>query len=64
MMDISDIIELIILCALIFIPIGYNLRRWIPQIRRMLPYSLLKPRHVKPAGVLKRSSGQKNRKAS
>ncbi|BDH44163.1 membrane protein [Salmonella enterica subsp. enterica serovar Choleraesuis] len=64
MMGISDIIELILLCAVIFIPLGYNLHRWLPKIRRMLPYTLLKPRYVKPAGVLRRGVGNKIEKAN
>lgn len=64
MMNINDIIQLIALCAIIFIPLGYQLHRWIPGLRRILSYNLLKPRHVKPAGMLKRGTDPKNRKES
>ncbi|ENF2826726.1 cellulose biosynthesis protein BcsF [Shigella flexneri] len=51
MMTISDIIEIIIVCALIFFPLGYLARHSLRRIRD----TLRKPRYVKPAGTLRRT---------
>ena len=49
MMTISDIIEIIVVCALIFFPLGYLARH---SLRRLF---FAKPRYVKPAGTLRRT---------
>jgi cellulose biosynthesis operon protein BcsF/YhjT len=56
MMSIADIIELIVFCALIFFPLGYLARHWLHRIRLILRIMFIKPRYVKPAGVLRRES--------
>jgi cellulose biosynthesis operon protein BcsF/YhjT len=60
MMSIADIIELVILCALIFFPLGYLARHWLYRIRLIARIMFIKPRYVKPAGycVGNRSSRQ------
>lgn len=55
MMSISDILQLIVLCALIFIPLGYIARHHMGRIRMAARLLLLKPRYVKPAGTLRRA---------
>ncbi|WLI78073.1 cellulose biosynthesis protein BcsF [Kosakonia sp. H02] len=54
MMSISDIIQLIVLCALIFFPLGYLARHWQRPIRTAFRLTFTKPRFVKPTGVLRR----------
>ncbi|MDU6686030.1 MAG: cellulose biosynthesis protein BcsF [Enterobacteriaceae bacterium] len=56
MMSIADIVELVILCALIFFPLGYLARHWLYRIRLIARIMFIKPRYVKPAGVLRRES--------
>ena len=53
MMTISDIIEIIVVCALIFFPLGYLARHSLRRIRDTLFFA--KPRYVKPAGTLRRT---------
>lgn len=54
MMSISDIIQLVVLCALIFFPLGYMARHHQRRIRNAFRLMFLKPRYVKPVGVLRR----------
>ncbi|WP_039057859.1 cellulose biosynthesis protein BcsF [Enterobacter sp. Bisph1] len=56
MMSISDILQLVALCALIFFPLGYFVRHWIRPIRSAFRILFIKPRYVKPVGVLRRES--------
>ncbi|KGI62157.1 membrane protein [Enterobacter sp. UCD-UG_FMILLET] len=56
MMNISDIIQLVIFCALIFFPLGYYARHSIRCIRDTARVLFIKPRYVKPAGILTRAS--------
>ena len=49
MMTISDIIEIIVVCALIFFPLGYLARHSLRRIRDTLRLFFAKPRYVKPA---------------
>ncbi|XNM47968.1 cellulose biosynthesis protein BcsF [Escherichia coli] len=51
MMTISDIIEIIVVCALIFFPLGYLARHSLRRIRDTLRLFFAKPRYVKPADV-------------
>ena len=55
MMTISDIIEIIVVCALIFFPLGYLARHSLRRIRDTLRLFFAKPRYVKPAGKLRRT---------
>lgn len=50
MMTISDIIEIIVVCALIFFPLGYLARHSLRRIRDTLRLFFAKPRYVKPPG--------------
>ncbi len=54
MMTISDIIEIIVVCALIFFPLGYLARHSLRRIRDLRLF-FAKPRYVKPAGTLRRT---------
>lgn len=56
MMSISDIIQLVVLCALIFFPLGYLVRHWQRPLRSALRLLFTKPRYVKSAGILRRES--------
>lgn len=58
-MNITDIVQLIALCALLFIPLGYAGSRWLPRLKRQIRITLMKPRSVKPAGTLRRSDSVK-----
>lgn len=53
MMSISDIIQLIVLCALFFFPLGYLTRHYQRRIENLFRLTFFKPRYVKPAGVLR-----------
>ncbi|MDX6019310.1 cellulose biosynthesis protein BcsF [Scandinavium sp. V105_16] len=55
MMSIADIIQLVVLCALIFFPLGYIARHFIRRIETTFRLMFFRPRYVKPAGVLRRS---------
>ena len=54
MMSISDIIQLVVLCALIFFPLGYLARHHQRRVVNTFRLIFLKPRYVKPVGVLRR----------
>ena len=54
MMSISDIIQLVVLCALIFFPLGYLARHHQRRVKNAFRLMFLKPRYVKPVGVLRR----------
>lgn len=56
MMSISDILQLIALCALIFFPLGYMARHFLRRIETTLRLMFFKPRYVKPAGILRQSA--------
>ena len=55
-MNISDIIQLVVLCALIFLPLGYYARHSLRPIRSAFRILFTRPRYVKPAGILRRES--------
>lgn len=55
MMSISDIIQLVLLCALIFFPLGYIARHFFGRIETALRLIFFRPRYVKPAGILRRT---------
>ncbi len=58
MMNITDIIQLVVLCAIVFFPLGYTARRWLPRFTAAVRLMFLKPRYVKPAGTLRRPSAR------
>lgn len=55
MMSISDILQLVVLCALIFFPLGYVARHFLRRIETTVRLMFFRPRYVKPAGTLHRS---------
>lgn len=54
MMSISDILQLVVLCALIFFPLGYMARHFWRRIETTVRLMFFRPRYVKPAGTLRR----------
>lgn len=62
-MNNTDIIQLVILCAILFFPLGYYARHSLRRTRDTVRLLFAKPRYVKSAGTLKRASNVKaNRK--
>lgn len=59
MMQLSDIIQLVVLCALIFFPLGYITRHYIRRIKAVLRMLFIKPRYVKPVGTWRSASTAK-----
>ncbi|WP_435948224.1 cellulose biosynthesis protein BcsF [Dryocola sp. BD586] len=55
-MNLTDIMQLVALCAVIFMPLGYFAHRWLPRLAALIRLLFLKPRYVKSAGTLRRSS--------
>ncbi|CBG90969.1 cellulose biosynthesis protein BcsF [Citrobacter rodentium] len=55
MMSISDILQIIVVCALIFFPLGYLARHSLRRIGNIVRLIFAKPRYVKPAGTLRRT---------
>ena len=51
MTGISDIMQLVILCAIVFIPMGYLLHRRFPNWYRSWQNLLFSPRYLKSAGL-------------
>ncbi|TQI78189.1 cellulose biosynthesis operon protein BcsF/YhjT [Serratia fonticola] len=51
MISLDDIIQLVILCAIIFIPLGYALRRRFPHWVQSWQNLFLSPRYLKSAGL-------------
>lgn len=64
MMSIADIIQLVVLCALLFFPLGYHTRHYQRRIRTTLRLMFFKPRYVKPAGVLRREAASRQGKST
>ncbi|WP_337263095.1 MULTISPECIES: cellulose biosynthesis protein BcsF [unclassified Serratia (in: enterobacteria)] len=64
MNDITDIVQIMLLCAIIFIPLGYSLHRRFPNWYQNWQNRLLSPRYLKPAGLWTREdpSSQTKRK--
>ena len=60
-MDIQDIIEIFILAAVIFLPLGYALRSRLPRWRNRFATRFLSPRYLTPMTI---SSINKSRKRS
>ncbi|GAB80608.1 cellulose biosynthesis protein BcsF [Shimwellia blattae] len=55
-MNINDILQLIFLCAVIFIPLGYALHPRLPGIIARVTRTFFTARYLKPAGVIRRSA--------
>lgn len=55
MMTISDIIEIIVVCALIFFPLGYLARHSLRRIRDTLRLFFAKPRYDQAGRTLRRT---------
>ncbi|WP_431224242.1 cellulose biosynthesis protein BcsF [Serratia sp. L9] len=51
MTGLGDIIQLVFLCALVFIPLGYALHRRFPNGFQAWQNLLLSPRYLKSAGL-------------
>lgn len=64
MMSIADIIQLVVLCALLFFPLGYLTCHYQRRIRTTLRLMFFKPRYVKPAGVLRREATSRQGKST
>ena len=64
MLNLNDIVQPILLSALIFIPLGYAFHRRFPHLRQYWQNLLLSPRYLKSAGLWVRtgSSSQIKRK--
>lgn len=62
MMNMADIIQLIVLCAIIFIPAGYILKLKLPSLVALIRFRFLKPRFIKPFGILHQSSAKTDHK--
>ena len=58
-MNLSDIIQLVVFCALIFFPLGYYARHSLRRIRDTVRLLFVKPRYIKPAGTLTRAPNVK-----
>ncbi|MBV4414480.1 cellulose biosynthesis protein BcsF [Enterobacteriaceae bacterium YMB-R22] len=58
-MNITDILQLVLLCAALFIPLGYMGSRWLARLKRRIRITLMKPRSIKPAGTLRRQHSAK-----
>lgn len=61
-MNTIDIIQLIFLCAIIFIPTGLILKSKLPSLIAMIRLRFLKPRFIKPFGILHQSSAKTDQK--
>lgn len=62
MMNSVDIIQLILLCAILFIPAGYILKSKLPLLIAVIRLRFLKPRFIKPFGILHQSSAKTEKK--
>lgn len=63
-MNFSDIMQLVLICAMIFLVLGYALQRRFPNGLQTVRNLLLPPRYLKSAGVWvrKNSSSATKRK--
>jgi cellulose biosynthesis operon protein BcsF/YhjT len=51
MMNLTDIVQLVLLCALVFVPLGYAFHRRFPHWQQHWQNLLLSPRYLKSAGL-------------
>jgi len=63
-MNISDIIEIFILAAIIFIPLGYALRSRLPRWKNQLAARFLRPRYLTPITLRMINESRKRSSAS
>ena len=64
MMSLADILQLVVLCALLFFPLGYLTRHYQRRIRTTLRLMFLNPLTVTPAGLLRRATPVKQANAN
>lgn len=64
MINLDDIVQLVLLCAIIFLPLGYGLHRLFPHGWRNIKNRFLSPRYLQSAGLWSRdgSTSQTKRK--
>lgn len=62
MMDIDDILQLIVICAVLFFPLGYFFHRRFPHWLPTLQSYFLAPRYLKSAGTWTRKSPHQGKK--
>ncbi|MFI8416123.1 cellulose biosynthesis protein BcsF [Serratia sp. NPDC078593] len=64
MMNLTDIVQLVMLCAIIFIPLGYALHCRFPHWRKHWQNAVLSPRYLRFTGLWRRdgSTSQIKRK--
>ncbi|MDN6450326.1 MAG: cellulose biosynthesis protein BcsF, partial [Enterobacterales bacterium] len=51
-----DILQLIVLCAVILLPLGYYLRKKLPMLLQSVRQVLFTPRYLKSEGILRRNT--------
>ncbi|AJR01162.1 MULTISPECIES: cellulose biosynthesis protein BcsF [Hafnia] len=56
MMNSMDILQIIIVCAVILLPLGYYLRKKLPHILQSIRQVLFTPRYLKSEGILRRNT--------
>ena len=56
MMNGMDILQLIVLCAVILLPLGYYLRKKLPMLLQSVRQGLFTPRYLKSEGILRRNT--------
>lgn len=56
MMNGMDILQLIVLCAVILLPLGYYLRKKLPMLLQAVRQVLFTPRYLKSEGILRRNT--------
>ena len=56
MMNGMDILQLILLCAVILLPLGYYLSKKLPMLLQSVRQVLFTPRYLKSEGILRRNT--------
>ena len=56
MMNGTDILQVIVLCAVILLPLGYYLRKKLPMLLQSVRQVLFTPRYLKSEGILRRNT--------
>ncbi|MFE8046452.1 cellulose biosynthesis protein BcsF [Brenneria goodwinii] len=54
MLNLSDIVQLVLLSAVVFFTLGYVAHHFIPRWLQYWEYQLLPPKYLKSAGMLMR----------
>ncbi|WP_408742515.1 cellulose biosynthesis protein BcsF [Acetobacter peroxydans] len=60
-MNINDILELMALCAVLFVPVGYALRKHGTRLRTLFRRHIERKRFIESNGSLSRTNGQRSR---